>query len=124
PSKERPAESPRALGGEVEREAETEEAVDGPDGAQVRGAGREDARIDAEETEPRARREGRAEADRLRDRGRHERTRPRHAHRARPAARANVGADHRDERRAEAEHDGNLQIFQAHTDAVAGEGDA
>src|SRR5207248_2092023 len=61
------------------------------------------------------------QADRLGHRSRHQCPRPRHAHRALALAGADVGADHRDQRRAEAEDQRDLEIFEAHAHAVAGE---
>jgi hypothetical protein len=46
---------------------------------------------------------------------------PRHAPGARALARSEVGADHRDERRAEAEDERNQEVLEAHAHAVARE---
>src|SRR5215208_6911079 len=55
----------RLLGGEVEAQAKSEEAVRRADDAEVGGAGREHARVIAEQSEPRLRPGRSGKADRL-----------------------------------------------------------
>jgi len=103
---DRPEEPARALGRKVERQPEAEEAVGRADDPEVGGARREHLGLGAEEADPRVREERRGEPDRLgRARG-HEGARPRHVPGALALTRADVGADHGDERRAEAKTSG------------------
>src|SRR5229473_1802519 len=71
---ERPEEPARALGREVEREPETEEAVRRADDAEVGGAGGEHLGLGAEEAEPRAREKRGREPDRRAGSRRHQGT--------------------------------------------------
>src|SRR4030095_11278912 len=57
PASQGPQQAPGTRGGEVEREAEPEEAVRGPDDAQVRRADLENLGLGAEEDEPMCREE-------------------------------------------------------------------
>src|SRR5206468_5350394 len=76
PGHERPEQAPGALRGEVERQAEAEEAVGRPDDAQVRRADSQNLGLGAEETEPLRREERGGQPDRLRDARRQRRAGP------------------------------------------------
>ena len=118
---ERPQEPSGALGGEVEREPQSEEAVGRAHDAQVRGARREHLGLVAEEPQPRVREQGRGESDRLRGPGRDQGSGPGHPPGARALAGAEVGPDHRDQGGAEAEDQRDQEVLETHTHAVARE---
>src|SRR4030095_12924853 len=103
---------------QVEWEAQTKKAVGGADDAQVRRADLEDLGLGAEQAEPSRREERGGEANRLRDTRRQRRAGPGDAARALSLPGTDVRADHRDERRAEAEHERNLEILEAHAQSV------
>ena len=65
---QRPAQAARTLRGEVEGDAQAEEAEERADGAQVGGAGRQHLGIVAEEVQPRLRPDCSGKAHRLRQR--------------------------------------------------------
>ena len=121
PGEDRPEQTAGALGGEVEAQAEAEEAVGRSDDAQVGGAGREHARVVAEQPEPRLRPDRSGKADRLGDAEGERAADERDAQRALPLAGADVGADQGHERRAEAEHQRDQQVLQPRAGAVAGD---
>src|SRR6185369_12271719 len=108
-----------ALRGEVEDEAEAEEAIARPDEAQIRCAGGEHLRVGAEESEPRARPECRSDADRLGDAERERAADERDAQGALALAGTDVRADERHEWRAEAEDERNEQVLEPRAGAVA-----
>ena len=118
---QRPAEASETLRGEVERQTEPEEAVGRPDDVQIGAARGQDVGILAEDAEPHVRRQRRRQPDGAGQHGGHRGARPHDATRACVLSGTDVGTDHRHQRRAQPEHERDLQIFQARADAVAGE---
>ena len=121
PGEQRPAEPAGALRREVERQAQAEEAVRRPDDAQVGDAGREHARVVAEESEPGFGPDRGDDADRLADREGEGAAGEGDAQRAFALAGADVRADQRDHRRAESEHERDQQVLEPRAGAVAGD---
>ena len=108
------------LRGEVEGEAKAEEAVGGTDDAQVGGARLQHPRVRAEQAEPGCGQSGR-DADRLGDDEGEARPATR-SQRPGPLAGADVRADDRDHRRADAEDERDQQVFQTCAGAETGDG--
>src|ERR1043166_2593323 len=119
---ERPQQASRSLRREIKREPQAEAPVERPEGARMGGAGGEHRRVAVEQREPRDGKRGREKPDRFREQEGDGGADPGDAQRALAPARADVGADERDERRPEPEREGDEQIFEARADAVAGDG--
>ena len=116
---QRPDQFAGALRGEVEREPEAEAAIARPDRAQVRAARLDHLRIVAEQAQPCARAKRRRHTD---DLAQHEGKRgagPGDAQRALALARADIRADHSDQRPADAEHQRHEQVFEPRRGAEA-----
>ncbi len=119
---QRPAETSRALGGEVQREPQPEESVERSHDEEIHHAHGLSLRVRGEKPQPDPGKHRGEEPDGGGHPGRDARSRPRHPLRARYLSRADIGAHHGHERRAHAEDQGDLQILEPRAHAVAGEG--
>src|SRR5215207_6587364 len=106
-----PEEAAGSLGGEVEAQAKSEEAVRRADDAEVGGAGREHARVIAEQSEPRLRPGRSGKADRLGHAECKRAAGERDAQRALVLPGPDVRPDQGHEGRAEAKHQRDEQVL-------------
>jgi hypothetical protein len=116
PGGDRPADAPRTLAREVERHAETEDAVEGRDRAQVKSRRGDDRRIAREEARPFGREDRRGETDEPCGAAGHRRADPGDSQRVAAVARADAASDERDDAGAESEQERNQQVVEAGAD--------